>query len=347
MGSGPVTRRTFLQRAFAFSAAASLAGCGQGTSVIQNESLQGFQAATDGPTNLIMIGDWGWSGDTSQTQVADAMNVYMVKKGLTIDALLLLGDNFYDEMHGGAYSSVWDTKFEQMYPQSAFNCPAYAILGNHDYQYYPGSKVHAELAYAARGISRWTMPGRYYRFTVPENNPLLTVLALDSNMPDEPTNPRPPNPSFFTPTADEVAEQHAWLTAELKKPLTTPFLMVMGHHPVYSNGVFGDNETLVNNWDPLLRQHRVHLYVSGHNHDLEHLEFDGHPTSFVVSGGGGAWLTSQRSTSGNADSHFAQSHGFTMLKVHSNLMTVRHVDPTGHVLHAFTKTPEGKVTILI
>ncbi len=192
MASGPLNRRTFLQRAFAFSAAASLAGCGRGTSIVGNESLQSFQAATDGPTNLLMIGDWGWSGDVSQSQVAEAMQVYVTKKGLTIDALLLLGDNFYDDLPGGANSSLWQTKFEKMYPESLFTCPAYAIPGNHDYQYAPDSKVKAQLAYAAKGNSRWTMPSLHYRFTVPENNPLLTVLALDSNAPNEPANPLPP-----------------------------------------------------------------------------------------------------------------------------------------------------------
>jgi hypothetical protein len=34
----------------------------------------------------------------------------------------------------------------------------------------------------------------------------------------------------------------------------------------------------------------VDLYLSGHDHDLQHLEFKGHPTSFVISGGGGAEL---------------------------------------------------------
>lgn len=346
MASRPVNRRIFLQRAFAFSAAASLVGCGGGMSIVPTADLQNVPPATDGPANLLMIGDWGWSGDTSQAQVADAMQVYVIKKGLTIDSLLLLGDNFYDALPNGVNSSLWTTKFEQMYPESVFDCPAYAIPGNHDYQNFPNSKVDAELAYAATGKSRWTMPGRYYRFTVPAQNPLITVLALDSNMPNEPANPLPPDASFYTPTPAEVAAQLEWLTAELQKPLTTPFLMVMGHQPLYSNGVFGDNATLVKSWDALFRQYGVHLYVSGHNHDLEHLEFAGHPTSFVVSGGGGAWLTSPYSGSPSGNVYISESHGFTLLKVHTNLMTVRHIDPNGNVLHAFSKTPEGVVTIL-
>jgi tartrate-resistant acid phosphatase type 5 len=34
----------------------------------------------------------------------------------------------------------------------------------------------------------------------------------------------------------------------------------------------------------------VDLYLSGRDHDLQQLEFKGHPTCFVICGGGGAEL---------------------------------------------------------
>lgn len=349
MASEPVNRRIFLQRAFAFSAAASLSGCARGVVTIASQSgpNQNANAPTEDaqtPTDIIILGDWGWSGDTSQSVVAKTMQSYISQQGLTPGALLLLGDNFYDDMPGGVASTVWQTKFEQMYPQSVFNCPAYAVLGNHDYQNAPQSKVAAELAYAAAGHTRWTMPSPYYRFTLPAQNPVVTVLALDSNNPNEPANPMPPNPSFFTPTPDQVTAELQWLTQQLQQPLTTPFLMVMAHQPVYSDGMWGDNGTLVKNWDPLLRQYGVHLYLAGHNHDLEHLEFAAHPTSFVVSGGGGGGLTAENRKPARGP-YYDEAHGFTHLRVQSNLMTLRHINETGAVVHAFTKTPAGVVTI--
>ena len=33
------------------------------------------------------------------------------------------------------------------------------------------------------GPTRWTMPSLWYRFEFPAKNPLITFLALDSNMP--------------------------------------------------------------------------------------------------------------------------------------------------------------------
>jgi 3',5'-cyclic AMP phosphodiesterase CpdA len=117
---------------------------------------------------------------------------------------------------------------------------------------------------------------------------LITFLALDSNMPlKEGTTKRGKD---FTLTHEGHAEQLGWLETELKRPRKTPVLVVMGHHPVYSDGPHGDHPSLVRDWDPLFQKYGVHLYLAGHDHDLQHLEFEGHPTSHVLSGGGGADL---------------------------------------------------------
>lgn len=341
LNSAPrVTRRRFLQQAFAFSAAASLAGCGGN----KNQAASTTQTV-DTPADFLIVGDWGYDATQApQTAVAQAMQAYVASQGITTGALLFLGDNFYGDLPGGVTSPRWQSQFEQMYPQSVFNCPAYAVPGNHDYQDAPDSKVDAELAYAQAGTSRWTMPSTYYRFTFPEENPVITFLALDSNMPNCATNPPPSDPSFYTPDASQVTAEQDWLAQMLAEPLTTPFLAVMAHHPVYSDGTWGDSATLINAWDPLLRQAGVHLYISGHDHDLEHLEFTGHPTSFCICGGGGAELRPLTTTSMGP---FAQVvNGFSHLRVQQNLMTFRHLDSNGNVLHAFSKTPAGVVTIL-
>lgn len=340
----PLTRRRFLHQAFAFSAAAALTSCGQ--------SGTGSTSSPTGPaqeqtSHILMVGDWGTdTTPASQAQVASAMQAYVASQKISTGALFMLGDNFYGALPNGAASSRWQTQFEQIYPASMFNCPAYAVLGNHDYQVSPLAKVDAELAYGQGGSSRWTMPSRYYRFTFPAQNPVVTFIALDSNMPNEPAQPPPPDPSYFTQDANSAAAQLQWLTESLSESLTTPFLSVIAHHPVYSNGPHGDNQTLVRTWDPLLRQHGVHLYLAGHDHDLQHLEFAGHPTSFVLSGAGGAPLGALKTAEASRGPFAQEVSGFTHLQLQSSLMTIRHVNSTGTILHGFTKTPGGVVTIL-
>lgn len=338
-----ISRRQFLHQSFAFSAAAALTGpltaCGSGTGIITG-TLPSLQSA-----HLLMLGDWGIDGDYSdQATVALAMQNYAKQKKAQIEALLMLGDNFYGDLTGGISSPRWQTQFEQMYPQSVFDCPAYAIPGNHDYQSQPILKYQDELDYAQQGGSRWTMPSQWYRFGFPRNNPLVTFIALDSNMPFP--NGATHLGSFYTMTDETRQEQLTWLQTELEKPLTTPFLAVMGHHPIYSDGPHGDNATLIRDWDPLLRKYGVHLYLGGHDHDLQHLEFDGHPTSFFLSGGGGAGLYNLK-ISPEVRGPWAQKiHGFSHLEATHDLLTLHHLDGAGNIIHSFTKAKNGTVTIL-
>ena len=258
----------------------------------------------------------------------------------------MLGDNWYGALEGGAQSPRWQTQFEQMYPTNSFRCPAYAILGNHDYQVYPGNKVEEELEYARTnaGKTRWIMPARWYSFEFPEQNPLITFIALDSNVPYRDGSTR--HGRDFTLTAAQHIEQLEWLERELKKTRTTPFLVVIAHHPVYSDGPHGDHATLIRDWDPLFRKYNAHLYLAGHDHDLQHLEFEDHPTSFFLSGGGGADLYDLKVDPSQRGPYAQKVYGFSHLSVTEKEITLRHLDSNGRILHGFTKAPDGRIKLL-
>ena len=279
-----------------------------------------------------MLGDWGKDGDNKQQiSVAQGMASYVEAGGFVPDAMFLLGDNFYGPFKGGVECPRWKIQFSDVYPKSVFPGPCYAILGNHDYDEEPVTKLDAELAYAASSPgTRWNMPGKWYRMDIAGGaKPLMTVIALDSNYENE----------KVSLTAVERAEQLAWLKAELVKPRVAPWLIVTGHHPLYSNGAHGDSPHLISDWDALFREHKVHFYFCGHDHDLQHLEFDGHPTSFVISGAGGADVRDLRDTRRGP---FSQSvAGFTHLEVTPEHFVVRHLDEKGRPLHGFAKSPDG------
>ena len=335
-----VSRRRFLRQSFAFSALATLGSF---------SGLAGSLPSDSAAAQLLMIGDWGYDDPTAQSQVAAGLRAYSTQHAVHPQALLMLGDNFYGALKGGAHSARWQTQFEEMYPADAFPCSAYAILGNHDYQRWPESKVDAELEYArigrtSAGPTRWTMPSRWYRFEFPAKDPLITFIALDSNMPR--ADGAASHGRDFTLTPQQQADQLAWLEAELKRPRTTPFLVVMGHHPVYSDGPHGDHPVLIRDWDPLFRKYNVQLYLAGHDHDMQHLEFEGHPTSFFLSGGGGADLYTLKVDPAQRGPYAQKVYGFSHLSVTVKQMTLRHLDQNGRALHALTKTPEGKVSIV-
>jgi hypothetical protein len=327
-----ISRRRALKTLFCSSAALAL-------------NLRNTTAAEVAPQarHWLSIGDFGTTGEF-QVKVAAAMRGFVERSAIQPEGLLLLGDNFYSRDKDGftVESPRWKKWFEDVYPASHFPNRCYSILGNHDYHDNPGGE-QVQLAYAKRNGTRWTMPAKWYRFEIGEPQHLVTVLALDSNLPsvsggkDKKTGE--PRASL---TKSEVDQQQAWFRAELAKP-RAPFTIVLGHHPLYSNGSHGDTPALIEQWGDLLEQHRVHMYLCGHDHDLQHLELDGKFTSFVLSGGGGART---RELKGTHQVPFARDvYGFSHLQVLPDRLTVAHHGLDGSQLHRFTKRVDGGVEV--
>ena len=111
-------------------------------------------------------------------------------------------------------------------------------------------------------------------------------------------------------------------------------------------------------WLPLFQKYGVAAYFCGHDHDLQHLEFEGVRTSFVVSGGGGASITKLKKPERKPCSeteyaaHFFHRHwrqstyGFSHMLVTKDKLTLRHIDPAQKQLHDFTRNLAGKVEII-
>jgi tartrate-resistant acid phosphatase type 5 len=331
--SNRISRRGALKTLFCASAALAL------NLRPQAASAAGF-AADD--LHVLAIGDFG-SQSKEQSAVARAMQKYVADQRLKTEGLLLLGDNFYGKMEGGLKSARWTTGFEEMYPSSSFPGPCWAILGNHDYHDNEGGQ-NTQLAYGRETSgTRWTMPSKWYRVDLPNENPAITMLMLDSDLPTvSGAENKKTGKKQASLSEGEEKQQQAWLEAELAKPRGA-FTMVVGHHPIYSNGQHGDTKSLIKAWDPLLEKHAVHAYLCGHDHDLQHLEFEGRKTSFVVSGGGGARV--RELPNARKAPYGKNVYGFTHLQISRQRMIFRHFDANGTQLHAFAKLPDGTMKL--
>ena len=349
-----LTRRRFLRQTLAWSALATAAKPGLGLSLAAPS--HDADAA-----HAIILGDWGYLDSLSsktfgdgpsfaaQTQVARGMRHFAEANRLRPEALFLLGDSWYGDLPGGAASPRWNTQFERMYPAEIFPGPAYTMLGNHDYQFLPATvnKVEAELEYARTGKgldgrkTRWTLPARWYSFDFPEKKPVMRCIVLDSNMPARDGVARHGADFYLTP--EQQAEQLQWFKEQLQRPRELPFLTVMAHHPIRSNGPHGDHPILERDWSPLLREHKVDLYMAGHDHDLQVLQFDGEPTTHVLSGGGGADLYVLQKDGLDRGPYAQEVHGFSHLAVTARELQVRHLDADGRFLFGIGRTREGAV----
>lgn len=334
MSSPLFSRRRAIQTLFCSSAAMALN---------LRPSAAAVEVAQDA-LHVLMIGDFG-TGAADQKKVAEAMKKFVADKGIKPAGLLMLGDNFYGKTKDGmsVKSDRWKTGVEDMYPSSAFDCPLWAILGNHDYHDNEGGEL-VQIDYSKEPGTRWKMPSKWYRFELgPQLKPYATVICLDTNLPavsggkDKKTG-KPKNHM----TEAEEKEQLAWLKTELAKP-RAPFTIVAGHHPLYSNGDHGDTKALIAQWESLFQEHKVHAYLCGHDHDLQHLEMKGLFTTHLLSGGGGA---KTRKLEGTHEVPFGQDvHGFTHMQITPEALKFTHLSTDGTALHTVTKKLEGSFQI--
>jgi tartrate-resistant acid phosphatase type 5 len=298
-------------------------------------------AEAAGDQHWLMLGDFG-SQEPAQSAVASGLKDYAKSLGAKPQGLLLLGDNFYRKTEKWSVKSErWQKGFEDMYPKDVFDCPCPAVLGNHDYHDNVGGEK-VQLGYTKPGSTRWHMPAKWYRL----GTPLITFLCLDTNLRSVSggVNKKDGKPRNSLTEAEEKA-QLEWFKAELKKPRTTPWLIVMGHHPVYSNGIHGDTKELVDVYAPLMQEHGVHLYLCGHDHDMQHLELEGQKTSFILSGGGGARVRELENKTRKMP-YGLHIYGFSHLAANKDRLLVKHFDANRNPVHAFEKKADFSFKVI-
>lgn len=213
---------------------------------------------------IVAVGDAGASPD----KVGDAIKKLHQQK--PIDAILYLGDNFYE----CGVKSISDPQWKRVDHFSAVGVPIFAVLGNHDYGKAKNNgkdlpcknqKPNPQAEVDATGtVKNWQMPDRSYTI----NAKLATFYMTDTT----------PVAEGFTvsvlggKTGGAILKE---LQDTLATASTTPWRIVAGHHIIFSSGnehgVPCDSgcQRMRSGMLPLLKSGHVDLYVSGHDHDVE------------------------------------------------------------------------------
>jgi hypothetical protein len=278
--------------------------------------------------NFIVVGDWG-SNTKEQRMVATATAEYVQAAGVQFNGVLGIGDNMYDKLKDGARDKMFRVNFEEMYDPQRLNFPFYLALGNHDYD--NDSVIH-ELEYAKLNPqSRWKLPAKWYRLDLPEDRPLLTVLVLDTDR--------------HRLSKADWAKQIAWLEEELAKPRKTQWLVCVAHHGPFSNGAHADNGVIQRELGPLIKKYNVDFYLSGHDHDLQHLQVKGWWTTFVLAGAGGR---DQKPMSRELRGAFSRKlFGFAHLRFSADRVEVKYINATdGQLVHHFVRYVDGRIEVM-
>lgn len=285
--------------------------------------------------HLLAVGDYGSKND-SQVRVAKQMASFATKLNQPLDAVLALGDSFYGKMTPDRF----ERGFEQMYDPAALPCPFHFCVGNHDYERVvygqdpEPRKVDVQLEYAKKNpASRWKMPAKWYSLELPDaEHPLLKIIVLDTNLQEGALTPQ------------EKLAQMRFLEAELAKGTKAPWQWLVCHHPIFTETTKRKDSTrLLGLLDKALKTHRFSVYLSGHDHNLQHLQVEGYSTSFIVSGAGGA----NRYEVTPSSRGFSKSDlGFNHFHISPTCIKGQVIDGDGNCVHAFKRWLDGRVEIV-
>ncbi|HZY35535.1 MAG TPA: metallophosphoesterase [Mucilaginibacter sp.] len=285
--------------------------------------------------HFMAVGDWGRNGEYDQSEVARQMGAWGAEHPL--DFVISAGDNFYPKGVASEFDPLWHYSFENIYTAHSLQCDWYPVLGNHDYH----SDIDAQIRYG-KISRRWDMPARYY---AKELN-----LIKGQNKEDEPVKVEKKektaakakallifldtDPFLHESKAEYVTKQLAWLNGTLKDASAdVVWKIVIGHHPFYTVG------PRINNYDTLtmrsglkdiFEQNKVDIYLSGHEHSLQHLKPDGYTHQFIS--GAGSELTSV--TAGIPYSRFqASENGFMYFSLDEKRINVKAINVGGKILY--------------
>ncbi|WDE06767.1 metallophosphoesterase [Thalassomonas viridans] len=258
--------------------------------------------------HLFVIGDSG-TGNQNQQNAANTLESYHLNYPL--DGIIHTGDIFYPDGLGNADNDEAYNKFTAFY-QGLSPLPWYFVAGNHEHD----GSISALFTFIDRDETLH-LPALYYQKTLakPDIGWQVNLLATDTT------------PFTFGLVQ---AGQLAWLQNQLSAR-ENQLNLVIGHHPIFSNGAHGDTEELQGSFYQLLKQYRVPLYLAGHEHNLQLLPKK-EDVNFIVSGGGGASLSEVSC----GDSLYAdKSHGgFALFITRENIYVIPV--PLGGPLYMFS-----------
>ena len=269
--------------------------------------------------HFMAIGDWGRNGEYDQVEVAKQMGQWGLEH--PNDFVISAGDNFYPKGVVSETDPLWHYSFENIYTAHSLQCDWYPVLGNHDYL----SDPDAQIRYS-KISRRWNMPARYYtkEMELKKGQGKVLFVMIDTD------------PMLFEEKdkKDYVAKQLVWINDTLKNASSdVKWKIVVGHHPYYTVGpriTNYDTITVRKVMADILEAHKVDVYLSGHDHSLQHLKPKG-VTHQLISGAGSE-LTEV--THGIDYSKFeASEHGFMYFSIDDKRLNVKAINISGKVLY--------------
>ncbi|XP_046842271.1 tartrate-resistant acid phosphatase type 5-like [Xenia sp. Carnegie-2017] len=222
---------------------------------------------------FVILGDFGGTSTRPYSLRSQRRVSMEISKIPDVDFFVVTGDNFYFNGVKNVEDFRFQETFEKVYSYPTLQKNWYITPGNHDYH----GNVSAQILYSRRS-PRWIFPYYYHTkvFTIPQTNKTLQLVMIDTNILCYPKLVK----KHKTPDSEA---QMQWINEILNKS-NANYLIFIGHHPLYSAGQHGNTECLHNKLLHLLKQYKVDAYISGHDHNLQHITLENSTLESFVCG---------------------------------------------------------------
>ena len=229
------------------------------------------------------IGDWGATNTSVNAAkfVANSMADYYPYLNPLPNFIISLGDNFYENGVVGIRDELWDSAWFSVFIKPfplLKNINWMSVLGNHDY--YAGMNGAKSQIDMTNHSNNWVMPANEY-YSYDQNTSsyhiFIDTIKIYPELYDK-------TKGLYTQkdTQDSLAILEGMLIDA--KKLKSRWIFVYGHYQLFSNGYYGNYNTMIQRILPLLKKYKVSAYFSGHEHNFQLLEY--HGIHFCINGVG-------------------------------------------------------------
>ena len=276
--------------------------------------------------NFYVANDLGRNGYYDQKPIAELMGTMAEEIGP--EFVLATGDIHHFEGVRSVSDPLWMTNFELIYSHPELMIDWFPVLGNHEYR----GNTQAVMDYS--NVSRrWTMPSRYYTKVFKEEGTSVRIVWVDT----APLIDKYREESDTYPDAckQDMNKQLAWIDSVLTAS-KEDWVIVAGHHPVYAETPKDESErsNLQERLDPILRRHKVDLYICGHIHNFQHIRRPDSSIDYVVNSAGSL---SRKVKSIEGTVFCSGEPGFSVCSVSKQEFNLYLIDKTGTILHTVTR----------
>lgn len=233
-----------------------------------------WPAAASSQINFLVLSDSGRNGYYEQKPIAEIMG--RLAEEDDIEAVLALGDVHHFMGVASTSDPLWMTNFELIYSHPELQIPWYPILGNHEYR----GNTQAVLDYS-KVSRRWMMSRRYYSKVFEDDGVSVRIVFIDT-VPLIDKYRKDPE-EYPSASGQNMERQLRWLDKELASA-SEQWVVVVGHHPIFAHTSKDESERtdLQQRLLPILKRHKVDMYICGHIHNFQHIRQEGSEIDFIV-----------------------------------------------------------------